>query len=683
MRVCTREPKLHSLPYDIFYQVVEDLDLSDFNNLSRVNRSLYNLLQNDQLAKRTIKKYARYSKEAQWAIAGNISFRQAIGRIHDMQQAVAMAEPYSVAVLAYAATFIYRDGVLSYVIDNEIRVLNVHRADSTEQVVDVHNMLRRIIPAYRQHQVANRSVQISFLHYSSGVLAFLVEFEADRHAWLILLDVTPGCSRRLKFMTQLECTRRLFVRHNGTHLYYGVHSFVNASGELLWVIQWVDLTRNTSTRDVPPTILDKLAGTEIGHNVCFEIFDNHLYAVSNIIDSEEEALNWRSFYEWVCIPPARNLRRARMNRIWRRDHLEGPINDTWTEMSLRMDEKTGRPMILECRREWREGRSDHVRTYYAEPLPPFPELAATGEIQGEAEHTTPRITPQPPSSMTDSPFESGIAPSNITLPTPLPLNGPSAEDLARHKRIGKHVHSEYTCNCSTRKEFILAKTKYRTYNLSACAFVDLVNDPEPNNRVGAATDRLRLRINSRKRKYTSSGEDHDHQHVYKRSKLDDSTAQISSTTNEKEDVIADHVRLWPPDNADEELIRLLCPTRKATNIHAIADERSLIYSVDTDEPQKQAIILINFDPQFRLPCMHNRSQEFIGKQSSSESAPVGIGLIGPEDTKKSSRRQRCSILSPCSSSYSANSNNGKSSVRTEAAMHLSIDKGYWFDIKRW
>jgi hypothetical protein len=55
MRLCTREAKLHSLPYDIFYQVVEDLDLSDFNNLSRVNRSLYNLLQNDQLAKRTIK----------------------------------------------------------------------------------------------------------------------------------------------------------------------------------------------------------------------------------------------------------------------------------------------------------------------------------------------------------------------------------------------------------------------------------------------------------------------------------------------------------------------------------------------------------------------------------------------------------------------------------------------------
>ena len=57
----TREAVLHSeaglrwMPYDILYHIVGNLDLSDFNNLSRVNRSLYNILQNDQLAKRTVK----------------------------------------------------------------------------------------------------------------------------------------------------------------------------------------------------------------------------------------------------------------------------------------------------------------------------------------------------------------------------------------------------------------------------------------------------------------------------------------------------------------------------------------------------------------------------------------------------------------------------------------------------
>lgn len=592
-----------------------------------------------------------------------------------MQQAVAMAEPYSVAVLSYAATFIYKDGFLSYIIDNEIRVLNVHQPDNNkEQVVDIHNILRRIIPTYRQQEASDRSAQVTFLHYSSGVLAFLVEIDGDQHAWLILLDVTPGCSKRLKFIRQLEDTRRLFVRHNGIHLFYGVHSHVDASGELLWAIQWVDLTRNTKN-DMPPTVLDKLAGTEIGHNVCFEIFDDHLYAVSNTIDSEEEALNWRSYYEWVRIPPACNRRRVRMQRLWRRDHLEGPINDTWTEMSLRMDETTGQPMILECRREWREGRSDHVRTYYAEPLQPD-EITINGGVEVEAELAEPSVIQSPSfSSFSTHPFPGGVTvPSNITLPAPLPLNGPSVEDLARHQRIGKHVHSEYTSSCCKRREFIMAKTKYRTYNFSARSFVDLVNDPEPNNRVGGATDRLRLRINSRKRKCTSSDD-----HTAKRSRLDTTPLNsASAATSEKDE--SDNVRLWPPDDADEDLIKLLCPTRQATNIHAVADERSLIYSVDTEEPHKQAIILISFDPQIRLPCMHSRRID----GAPSASAPVGISLLGPEDAIKTSRRQKCSILSPCSSSAAtASIGNSKSSVRTEAAMHLSINKGYWFDVKRW
>ena len=80
-----------------------------------------------------------------------------------------------------------------------------------------------------------------------------------------------------------------------------------------------------------------------------------------------------------------------------------------------------------------------------------------------------------------------------------------------------------------------------------------------------------------------------------------------------------------------------------------------------------------------------RSRINDGTQSAS-SAPVGISLLGPEDAKKSSSRQKCSISSPCSSAAAAaaaNSSNTRSSVRTEAAMHLSIDKGYWFDVKRW
>jgi hypothetical protein len=604
------------------------------------------------------------------AFAGEISFRQALGRLHDTREAVATAQPYSAAVLAYARTFIYRDGVLSYVTNNEIRVLNVHTADREEQVVDVQNVLRRIIPRFCQHEAESRSAQLSFLHYSSGILAILVEV-GDTDAWLILLDVTPGGSKqpkgykpgRLRFVTQLECTRRLFVRHNGAHLFYGVNSIVDASGELLWAVHWADLTKENRAVDTQPTVLDKLAGTDLGHNVCFEIFDNHLYAVSNTIDSEEEALNWRSFYEWVRIPPNCRWGRAQMRRIWRRDHLEGPINDTWTEMSLRLDEATGEPMILECRREWREGGSDHVRTYYTEPLrdsgtaPNEAEPAAAVAERRETE-TDSTSSSSPPNLLTG-----GTGPSNINFaapPFPLPLNGPTEDDLQLHRRPGRHVHSEYSASCSTKRDFILAKTKYRTYNLSACAFIDVVNDPEPNNRPGAATDRVRLRINARKRKHNCI-EDESDNHA---SKCRPHAHIKNNSTARDEQIASDNVLLWPPDNADEDLIKLLCPTRKATNINAIADERSLIYSVDTGDPQlQQAIILISFDPQIRLPCMRGNSR----KKAKPDSARVGISVLN--DRVKI--RQRFEVGSSCTSS--------KSSVRTEPAMHLAINKGYWFD----
>jgi hypothetical protein len=118
-------------------------------------------------------------------------------------------------------------------------------------------------------------------------------------------------------------------------------------------------------------VLKDFAGSDIGQTVCFEIYQGQLYAVTNQVnfDEDEEMGSWASFYVWDCLPPTSDLERPRLRKIWRRLHIEGPINDTWTTISLRKDESTGRLLILECRREWKEGKSDNVRTYYTQPLP--------------------------------------------------------------------------------------------------------------------------------------------------------------------------------------------------------------------------------------------------------------------------------------------------------------------------
>jgi hypothetical protein len=613
----------------------------------------------------------REAKEAQQAFAGKISFREAIGRIYDNKQAVASANPYAVAVLAYASTFLYQDGVLSYYCANEIRILNIHQAAHTEQVLDVRNVFRRIIPAFREDEAQDVSVQLSFLYYSAGVLAILAEI-GDTNAWLILLDVTPhgpACNRgRLRFLRQLECTRRLFVRHNGSHLFYGVYSTVGLSSDPQWSVQWVDLARNNDELATEPILLDRFAGTDIGQNLCFEIFDNHLYAVTSALDSDEEQLHRESFYEWTCISPASRVRRAKIQRIFRRLHTEGPINDTWSEMSLRLDEATGRPMITECRREWLQGRTDNVRTYYTEPLMRPSELSTamaednSATITREAEQPTPRDTPLISAASSRYPLITGGAgPSNITVAefaSAASRKTPDGDVI----RSDRYKHTEYTDSSVPKRDFILARTKYRAYNPSAAAFVDLINDPEPSTSVGVVQDRLRLRICSRKRKQPKEVD-------YSQSKRQ---KQSEASENEEQQYVSNGVKLWPADDADQDVLDLLCPAKRASNVHGAADERTLVYSVDidTDEPHQQAIVLVGFDPRIRLPCMRSRKRKPDDLLVDTKDRPMGIDLPLLED-----------IIDSSKASVEGSQHNipRPRSVRTEDAMHLSINRGYWFD----
>jgi hypothetical protein len=49
-----RTKNLDALPYDVFYQIISELDCFDYNHLARVNRRCYAILENDYLAKRSV-----------------------------------------------------------------------------------------------------------------------------------------------------------------------------------------------------------------------------------------------------------------------------------------------------------------------------------------------------------------------------------------------------------------------------------------------------------------------------------------------------------------------------------------------------------------------------------------------------------------------------------------------------
>jgi hypothetical protein len=594
----------------------------------------------------TFQKYTAHTKEGRLAFSGKISFRQAIGRLYDIKEAIALAEPYSAAILSYSATFLYREGFLCYLHANEIRVLDVHSGDKEERVFNITNILPRVIPDF----IVGAAAHISLLHYSAGIIAILVE--DGQFPWLIVLDVTtPGHKHgRVRLRAQLESTRRLFVRHNGTILFYGTHSAVGRHGYHQWAVHIIDL-QNGKPLTEKAVVLEDFAGYDIGQSVCFEIFQDHLYAVSSLVSFEDEEVDWTSFYVWICLPPTGHASRPQLNRVWRRQHREGPINDTWTDMSLREDEATGQPMIYECRREWRNGCSDNIRTYYCRPLP-FPAEAA---VLTES----PSVTSLPsPSSSMSSGFSSGSSPSlpsNTMLPDePLTktLDENSKPNYAPpERRLPRHVHAEYgpEDDASQRRDFILARTKYRTYNPSACAFLDLVNDPQQFSVI--PQDRLRVRISSRKRKCP----------------FDDGGRLIPREVSPSGEVIQGSeerfisrgTKLWPPDDAPEDVSNLLCPSKTAAGIHAVADDRSLVYSINV-EGGHQAIVLISFDPRIRIPSMRPVGE---GRKPIDIRQPDAIPLVGDYEEKSRSARL---------------STSGKSSFRTEDAMHIAISRGFWF-----
>ncbi|KAF9890158.1 hypothetical protein FE257_006319 [Aspergillus nanangensis] len=645
---------LDCIPYDVFYQVASTLDCHDFVHLSRVNRALNDLMRSESIARKTVENHLLHTKEGQEASRTKSGYRNAVGRLFDIKEAFATAQPYSASVVGYGDAFLYSGGSLSYIFNDEIRTLDVHGASETEQVLNIHSVLSRAIPGCNP---ANDTTRVSLMHYSHGILAFLAEIVERREAWLLAVDMrrktSGGKSGRLRLRTQLQSTRRLFVRHNSRYLYYGTHSALGYNGYPHWAVSCVDLTTGLHLTQ-RPVEFKNFAGNEMGQTVCFEVDEDHLYAVSTLVDFEEEEVDWTSYYVWICLEPGADTGCVETNQIWRRQHREGPINDTWSDLSLRRDEATKRLMIVECRREWLAGGSDNCRTYYMQPLP-SPSDIGQGKLQrgcASRRHPVAALPDEPLVKTLDS------------------HNKPNYEP--ERKRLRQHYHREYQLDedKALRQDFILAKTKFRTYNLSASTFVDLVNDPCPDPaRSLLPQDRLRLRVASRKRKcpMDEEGKAGDKGLLYK--------PDFPEMEHSEERFAARGVQLWPPDHAPRELNELLCPSKRIGKIQAIADERSIVYSVDqegTSNPGSQAIILINFDPSLRLPGLKRLALTDHPLHSQEATTTTDLGIDRPciGDIRQESPVIHATMVK-------RRANQAVPSVREEPAMYLNIRRGYW------
>lgn len=537
-----------------------------------------------------------YSKEGQAAVAAQSGYRKAVGHRFDIHEAIATANPYTVAVLGFAADFLYNQGILCYRYKEEIRLLNVHGDKTAERTISLPGLHERFEVSPTNPYPGSR---VSLVAYSDDIIVLREIGVTATHDSLWAVNTEPratqSSAKRILLQHPIPTAAPLFVRHSRSYIWFGTFSAVDGSDGVWSVTGW-DFLAHLHIK-FP---LDRVVDGDLGQTLCFEIYQDHLYAVSTQVTSDDHEV-YSSFYHWFCHAP-REAGRKWNGRFWRREHQEGPINEMWTDLSIRTDETTGRPIILECRREWRHGGSENHRTNYTQRLPTPEEALA--------------------------PLSAGLVetPSWVSMDDDVDDDHPYYERPA--KRLRRDYHAEYESGSDEKKrqEFIAVRTKHRNYHLGASTFVDLVNDPAPIGDSVRSRDRIRLRTVSRKRKspIDQEGTEGPRNKLFKPTQMDQDGRPVEASDERFE---CRGVHLWPSDNAPPALHHLLCPDARTSFVKGISDERSLIYSVPAPglPSDHQALILISFDPQLYIP-----TAQILGPSEEADTRDIfGITPLPP------------------------------------------------------
>lgn len=472
---------------------------------------------------------------------------------------------------------------MCYVDGDVIRILDIHQAAKLERIIDLNQIGTQVWESGKPFARAE------LLHYQDGILSFLYrsplfngKYDAEE-TWLMAINIRssilPANRVRLAMMVQ---NSRFWVRNDSCYLYVGTHDGMGDHGHHEWVLQGYNLSNGHPSSSLQ---LPDLFGTDLRQTVIFEIFDGHLYAVSNQSSFEVEEVDWTSYYHCYRVPlhdPTRG--RLQRHKIYRRQHREGPINDSWTDLGLHKDERTGDLFISECRREWKDGTSTQQRTYYrSDPL-----------------------------AFDDEPMDADAGPIMY------PVNDPLVKTLDEKSRplysepvprLPRNYQPEPVTATKTFETFILAKTKYKTFIPASSAYLDLVVDNYPPRQPTPTPppprhwqQQLRLRVGSR---ILASPIDPATNLLYK------GTPREDPIPDSEEHFTDRGISLWPPATAHPELLDLLNPalvpnstSRMIGDVVAVADERTLIYMAAPPyrpEGENRNIVLVNFDRgiQFR------------------------------------------------------------------------------------
>lgn len=616
--------KLDRLPFDVLFYVASHLGFDDIVSLAHSCRQLRSLLRENGICRTAVEVHDQYlafcgtnlnimqaefkfTKEARLAREQRISYCDAFRHIQDRRNAFQSARPFSARVLGSANDFCYRNGMLCILRGYNIRVSDAH-AQGRETTIDLSLIIEECFEALKPVS-SSKEPKLFLLHYNDDIVTILVEGGGrhnNRHLYAI--NTKPGVSdrdRKIKDI-RLEARHKLFARHTSDVLYYGTYTSVGSQGEYGWEVQGVSLNEKWSL-PCTPLQLHGFFGDDFGSAIALEIHEGYFYAVSNQSTFEAEEIDWTSFYHCMRFPLDKPITKflESNKKLWRRQHDEGVIHDSWTDLSLQIDPGTNDLMIVEARREYHKNLSRQVRTYY------ISEFDSGIDRASSSTEGSPLLEASagPELPWGDAYIQMLDSTNNPNYATP-------------ELRFNWSFHPEVPHGSNPGRSFILARTKCRAYNYSCGSFLDMVEDDRCCTETSTAC--LRLRIGSR-RVAPLDWKD-----------LATTTPQLLTLPALPNDVAYRHapIRMWPPSASRcpcsrrlHEVLNPPIPGGPSYNrsITGVLDERSLVYMIrpgrsysPSDDNALGIVVMVNFDrgPLPPKGDVENRSQEHSGDLQS-------------------------------------------------------------------
>lgn len=596
---------LCELPFDIFFSIISNLQVDDAVHLGQTCQQFRVVLDEPTICRRVLgvrltrcqhkwladrsSQTVSHTEEARQALEKKITYKEALQAIYDRRHALSNAAPFAARILGHGSSFLCRQGVICVLQGDHIEVSRVHSPPEAFRF----SLTKVLQPNAPGSTSLLGHYRFSLLYYSDDVLSLLVEGTNRVNGPFIVAVSTAACppaAGRVLKLIHLEESSKVFVRHTSRFLYYGTHTGLGDDGHHKWEIfgKSFDEKNDPLPEVEEPVLLQNFHGTDIGSTIAFEIHNDHFYAVSNQGTFEVEEVDWTSFYHCLCFrlddPDPEKVKKN--ERVFRRQHAQGPIHDSWTDLSLQVSEETGKMMILESRREWAKASSRQSRTFYATTF----------------NHDKNSSNDDPMSL--DGSFDKALLPENdiyvgvldsTNKPNYMPT--PAIHSWSRHPEFEDDARSPRT--------FTLSRTKFRAYNYSCTSFLDLVEDDQCCAEASKPPC-LRLRIGSRRETSPTSA-----------LTLSKGKARIdsSATFNDFEDKHTAYrhspIRMFPPSAAAcpcskrlHDIMNPAFPVGSNTlsrSVTGVLDERSLVYMVkpgrsygaSTEETQG-TIVVVNF-----------------------------------------------------------------------------------------